>query len=221
MTRVEEQEQSERMDRREPKQKRSIEKKNKIIQAGYELFSQKGYHKTNTAEIAKLAGVSTGIVYNYFVDKKDIFMEVLSSYTHELAAGLQNELTRLKDKNDLMDIVYGILEVCVKSHSVDLATHEEFLAISHMDEEVRDFYECFENEMIVLIDDFLRSRGIAIEHSHEKMKIAYSLIESVSHAIVREQYEKRARMNCDVMKREAVRMIVYMLSNETAIDAHR
>ena len=46
---------------REPIQKRSIEKKEKIIQAGFELICDKGYYNTNTAEIAKSAGVSTGI----------------------------------------------------------------------------------------------------------------------------------------------------------------
>ena len=55
-----------------PKQKRSIEKKDAIIRASYTLFCEKGYYKTNTAEIAKMAGVSTGIVYSYFQDKKDI-----------------------------------------------------------------------------------------------------------------------------------------------------
>ena len=40
---------------REPRQERSIEKKNKIITAGYELFSEVGYYGTNTAEIAKKA----------------------------------------------------------------------------------------------------------------------------------------------------------------------
>ena len=42
---------------REPRQERSIEKKNKIIAAGYELFSENGYYGTNTAEIARRAGV--------------------------------------------------------------------------------------------------------------------------------------------------------------------
>ena len=48
---------------REPQQKRSIDKKNRIIEAGYKLFAEKGYFDTNTAEIAKEAGVSTGIIY--------------------------------------------------------------------------------------------------------------------------------------------------------------
>ena len=61
-------------DIREPKQKRAIEKKEKIIKAGFDLICQNGYHNTNTAEIAKRAGVSTGIVYQYFKDKYDIFI---------------------------------------------------------------------------------------------------------------------------------------------------
>ena len=47
---------------REPSQKRSIETKRKIIEAGYNLFAKYGYYKINTAQIAKEAGVSTGIL---------------------------------------------------------------------------------------------------------------------------------------------------------------
>ena len=56
---------------REPQQKRAIEKKEKIIQACVELVSEKGYRSTTTVDIAKRAGVSTGIVYSYFKDKKE------------------------------------------------------------------------------------------------------------------------------------------------------
>ena len=62
---------------REPIQKRSIEKKEKIIEYGFELICDKGYYNTNTAEIAKAAGVSTGIVYQYFNDKHDILKDFL------------------------------------------------------------------------------------------------------------------------------------------------
>ena len=48
---------------REPQQKRSIEKKNRIIEVGFLLMCEKGYQKTTTADIAKAAGakvVGTG-----------------------------------------------------------------------------------------------------------------------------------------------------------------
>lgn len=41
----------------------SLEKKEEIIKAGFDLMCKKGYYNTNTVEIAKFAGVSTGIVY--------------------------------------------------------------------------------------------------------------------------------------------------------------
>ena len=41
-------------DTRMPTQKRSIEKRNKIIKCGFELMCEKGYYNTNTTEINNL-----------------------------------------------------------------------------------------------------------------------------------------------------------------------
>ena len=49
-----------------PTQKRSIEKKDKIVEKGFELMCENGYFNTSTNDIAKYAGVSTGIIYQYF-----------------------------------------------------------------------------------------------------------------------------------------------------------
>jgi AcrR family transcriptional regulator len=65
---------------REPQQKRSIDKKDKIIEAGYALICERGYYKTTTPEVAKEAGVSIGCFYSYFKDKTDLFMAVLDRY---------------------------------------------------------------------------------------------------------------------------------------------
>ena len=69
---------------REPIQKRSIEKKEKIIKYGFDLICEKGYYSTNTAEIAKAAGVSTGLVYSYFNDKHDSLLAGLKRYGKEI-----------------------------------------------------------------------------------------------------------------------------------------
>ena len=44
---------------RVPQQDRSITTREKIVDGAYELFAEMGYHNTNTAKIAKQAGVST------------------------------------------------------------------------------------------------------------------------------------------------------------------
>jgi len=62
---------------REPRQERAKLKKDAIIKAAYKIFSEVGYYNTNTADIAKAAKVSTGIVYGYFKDKKTSYSMLL------------------------------------------------------------------------------------------------------------------------------------------------
>ena len=88
---------------REPKQQRSIEKKERIIKAAYELFSENGYYKTVTSDIAKRAGVSTGIVYGYFTDKRDILFYVLKIYVLETAKPVMDYLNSLTSLSSLWD----------------------------------------------------------------------------------------------------------------------
>ena len=67
-----------------PVQKRSIEKRDRIIEKGFELMCNNGYFNTNTSDIAKYADVSTGIIYQYFNDKKDIFIEGVKNYSDNI-----------------------------------------------------------------------------------------------------------------------------------------
>ena len=90
---------------REPIQKRSIEKKEKIIQYGFELICQKGYYNTNTAEIAKAAGVSTGIVYQYFKDKHDILLEGIKRYAKDIFFPMLSITSSEKINKDNLEIV--------------------------------------------------------------------------------------------------------------------
>ena len=67
-----------------PTQKRSIEKRNKIIDKGFELMCEKGYYKVTTNDIAAYADVSIGIIYQYFKDKKEIFIEGVKNYSNKI-----------------------------------------------------------------------------------------------------------------------------------------
>ena len=49
-----------------------IDKKQRILDAALEVFAQKSYHGASMSNIAKLAGVSKGLIYNYFTNKESI-----------------------------------------------------------------------------------------------------------------------------------------------------
>lgn len=52
--------------------------KSKILEHSLRLFAEKGYHGTSISDIAKAAGVSKGLAYNYFESKQDIVESILN-----------------------------------------------------------------------------------------------------------------------------------------------
>ena len=55
--------------------------KERILQAAYNCFSQKGYFGTTTREIAQAAGVSEVTLFRLFGSKKELFREVLLNFS--------------------------------------------------------------------------------------------------------------------------------------------
>ena len=182
---------------REPIQKRSIEKKEKIIESGFELICEKGYYNTNTAEIAKAAGVSTGIVYQYFKDKHDILVEGIKKYASDIFYPMLNVTTNIKiDKNNLDKILRNMINAFIENHKLSQVAHEEIMSMTHSDKEIAEFFQ--ENEMAMTknISNVLLKNGFNSSNLDEKVHIAIHLIDDLCHEIV---YHKHKDLNYDVM----------------------
>ncbi|MEG0504481.1 MAG: TetR/AcrR family transcriptional regulator, partial [Raoultibacter sp.] len=52
----------------------SEEKRNAIINAGFSVFSQSEYRHATTDEIVKRAGISKGLLFHYFGNKKNFYV---------------------------------------------------------------------------------------------------------------------------------------------------
>ena len=77
-------------------------RRGQIVQAAVKLFSAQGYHNTTVAQIARQAGISTGLVYQYFREKDDLLLLslklVLDTYECEIPprlAGVEHPVPRL------------------------------------------------------------------------------------------------------------------------------
>lgn len=68
----------------DPKQARSRQTKEKIVQAAIELFKERGYEKTTSNEIALAAGVSVGSFYVYFTDKRQLLLSIFDRLAEDL-----------------------------------------------------------------------------------------------------------------------------------------
>ncbi|MBK7136470.1 MAG: TetR/AcrR family transcriptional regulator [Rhodocyclales bacterium] len=69
------------------------ERRGQIVRAAVKLFSEEGYYTTTIQQIARAAGVSTGLIYQYFGDKDDILFLtlklVLDTYEHDIPPQLE------------------------------------------------------------------------------------------------------------------------------------
>ncbi|MBP5177645.1 MAG: TetR/AcrR family transcriptional regulator [Clostridia bacterium] len=190
---------------RQPKQGRSIETKNKIINAGYKVFTEVGYYGTNTAEIAKVAGVSTGIVYGYFLDKRDILLCVLDLYIENVAKPVFDIIDRLTAPIDFSSVIPAIVDRVIKIHQTNERLHNTLHSLAATDEGVNARFIELEKTLTVRISEKLLLLGVDSEALPEKVHIAMNEVQSFAHEYV---FDNHDFIDYDVMKALLCRMTV-------------
>ncbi len=197
--------------KREPRQQRAKEKKEKIIEAGFKLICENGYHNTNTADIAKKAGVSTGIVYQYFTDKYDIFMNALKKYGDDIFF----PMLKLKNKdftiNNLESTLKTMITNYIEDHKISQIAHEEIMAMVHSDKLVAEYYYQKELEMTTTIKELLIKSNLNSPNLTEKVHIMIGLIDNLCHEII---YHKHQTMNYEAMTSLVITTINSLLNQQ-------
>lgn len=193
-----------------PTQKRSLEKRKKIVDKGFELICEKGYYNTTTNDIAKYSGVSVGIIYQYFNDKKDIFLEGVKDYSASIMFPMLDVIENKKiDIKSIDIIVYEMIDKFIKSHKISKKAHEELLAMSHLDEEIGNIFKTNELEMSKKIVNILEYNNIIIVNIEEKIHIIMGIVDNFCHEIV---YHKHKNIDYNIMKKEVIKTIISILS---------
>ena len=190
---------------RVPQQERSIEKKNKIIQAGYELFSEVGYYGTNTAEIAKRAGVSTGIVYGYFQDKRDILICVLDIYIDKVYQPLSDIMSKAVVPVDLHALAMQVLNKTIELHEQNAKLHNTLHSLATTDEVVNAQFISLENKITEQMSSQLRDLGIDVPNITERVHLAMNIVQSFAHEIV---FDSHSYIDYEEMKHIVCKIIV-------------
>ena len=192
-----------------PTQKRSIEKRKKIIEKGFNLMCENGYFNTSTPDIAKVAGVSTGIIYQYFNDKKDIFIEGVKNYAESIMFPMIDILESENIKiNNLDNLIKSILEKFIQNHNISKKAHEELMAMSHLDEDVSNILKNNEIKMTDRIVKIFENNDIYLKNSKEKIHIIVGIIDNYCHEVV---YHKHSSINYEVMQNEVINTIKNIL----------
>lgn len=105
---------------RTPEQFEKIRERTKrqILDAGLIVFATKGYNGASVADIAKQAGVSKGLAYNYFPSKLELAKAVLYE--------IENVFTEFENIFDKEQDPYKLIQLSIKSAINNVIKNEEF-----------------------------------------------------------------------------------------------
>ena len=197
-------------DIREPKQQRAIEKKERIIEAGFESICTNGYHNTNTAEIASLAGVSTGIIYQYFRDKHDILIAGLQKYGEEIFFPIIKIESITIDK-DISTIMKKTIDDFINNHKISKVAHEEITSMIHSDSDVAEYFYTKELETTERVKQYLLKNNFKDNNLSEKIHVSMGLIDNLCHEIT---YHKHKNMDYNKMTDIVIETIIELFKND-------
>jgi AcrR family transcriptional regulator len=86
-------------------------KKEEIIEATLQLYSNRGYYLTNIRDIARAVGISAPTFYRYFKDKRELFVEtveyVVKKFKQESRDALKNEIDPTQRSIVMFEIFYA------------------------------------------------------------------------------------------------------------------
>ena len=93
------------------------DKQERILQAALERFANAGYDATSTSQIAKLAGVSEGLIFRHFDNKQGLLNAILQDAERRISAVLSHVIF----ETDPRQVIRKTLEI---PFSIDEADYD-------------------------------------------------------------------------------------------------
>jgi AcrR family transcriptional regulator len=112
--------------RKGPRQRRSQATVDAILEAAARLFASGGLARVTTNQIAELAGVSVGSLYQYFPSKEAILGELIDRHAEQTMARLSGVLAAFAE-GPIPDALREIVAILLEADTIDRNLHRVFL----------------------------------------------------------------------------------------------
>ena len=193
---------------RNPQQKRLKEKKDRIIIAGFELFCDKGYHNTNTIEIAARAGVSIGTVYSYFKNKKDIYICAFENFLNTHLQPLLDDLASTPKPININHFVDKCIEMFRNLYLNSKQTINELGTMQETDPEIMQYFAAYEDLLLSVFVKAFDSPNVNKKNLYEKMYLLYTLADVLGQEYA---FGYHSSINIELLREEATNILTTSL----------
>jgi AcrR family transcriptional regulator len=147
-----------------PRSRKGARTRARLVEAGKEVFEERGLLDARIAEIAERAGVPYGAFYHYFDSKEALFREVAIEVDGRLRAPMDEVIfdrtSALTPQERLHEAIRRHFEA-YRDEARLLGVVEQ---VARLDDEVRDFRESWQREDNKQVADSIRmlqARGLA------------------------------------------------------------
>ncbi len=114
-----------------------------ILDAAVTVFAEKGFHRATTKEVAKVAGVSPGTIYNYFDSKEDLLVGIITRLAEQQRPDEVFAQALRSDARDSFVVMYRLRQELIQQYGAMLQVVLSEVLIN------REFGERYYREIVV------------------------------------------------------------------------
>lgn len=154
------------------KQLKKINKRKAIAKSTCDLFISKGFVNISISEIAKIAGIGKGTIYEYFTNKEDIIFELMSCLQEDYDVKLNSVLKKSQSITEKIKYLFSLYIGEDPFVQTQRDIYKEFLAITLNNPSIdiiqyqNNMMDKYTNILLEIIDEGIRNdqlQDIAIE----------------------------------------------------------
>lgn len=193
--------------RRRPKQRRARQTVDAILDAVVRVLKREGYAAITTNRIAEVAGVSIGSVYQYFPDKRALFVALHERHIEEIDRVIGRALVE-HASSPLDELIRALVDAMVDAHEPDPELYELMQTeVPHRADGTRDFATRLHGVFRLAI----ASRAHELKKGRDLDSVIFvvtNMVEALSHGAV---LRRPSGVSLAGAKAEAVRAILAYL----------
>ena len=191
---------------RKTQKERKKETRNKILNAAYKLFCEKGYYKTNTKEIAKFADIAIGSFYLYYKDKKDVLLDLINQYYISALKNITNTKNSLKSSNKKKYHIFEIvIDEIINMYKKSPELFQELEIIKKSEPEIKkhllQIKKCIQDNFLFILESLFNKGEI------ENLENTAFILQTAVESIINKTILEKPQINSHLLKKELIKLI--------------
>lgn len=183
-------------------------KRQRILDAAAELFGQSGYRSTGTADIARRANVSEGLIFHHFGNKRGVLLAMATEHGRAVARVMLDALMETEELE---------LEPMLRSVFTYVSEHRHFHELVVATEDPEDRMSAAETQRAIIVAAIRATLTMWSEQGRvrtERLDIAASLLYGIVETALNDCFMRGDGTKMEAYVREATLFCENAISGE-------